>query len=45
MVLPHSAEYAFRDTGEIVDLDETIGRLIAQAETQHSDATARGGTN
>jgi TnpA family transposase len=38
-------EYAFRDTGEIVDLDEIIGRLIAQAEAQPSDATAPGGTN
>ena len=38
-------EYAFRDTGEIVDLDEMIGRLIAQAEAQPSDATAPGGTN
>ena len=38
-------EYAFRDTGEIVDLDEMIGRLIAQEEAQPSDATAPGGTN
>lgn len=38
-------EYAFQNTGDIVDLDEMIGRLIAQAEAQPSDATPQGGTN
>lgn len=38
-------EYAFQDTGEIVDLNEMTDRLVAQAEAQPRNATARGVTN
>jgi hypothetical protein len=38
-------EYAFRNTGEIVDLDQTIGQLIAHAEERKADADTSVNTN
>jgi hypothetical protein len=38
-------ESAFRNTGEIVDLDQTIGQLIAHAEERKADADTSVNTN